>query len=448
MEKRYSCSRLVSAGAVLAIWLPTFGMCDDYEVPAVLSASDTVLDLPLKTDTYEIHQDVPTDGFMAVFTITSPYGEFTASGPGMLASRLNEIKALAALDIMQEDDRFAEAAESTAKETVSNLRQFIENPKETVQGVPDGVGRFFDRTGRTLKTGLQKIGDVREGRLPGAEENTAENLPGGTPAQNNPGVSLTESVARAGGDTAINILGFDKQRRRLAKELAVDPYSTNRILSEKLDEVTWAAFAGGLGVNVLTSLVPGGFVLSTSSRLSDWVWDTAPGDLRVEIENALLSMGVGQSETDQLLRHSFYTLSMQAALTASMQALDGVEGRADVIPLVLSVASEGQARFLVQTIDMLALYHTEREPLSELQVQGTILGMSQAGQPVIAAPVDYLSWTPLLDRFASSFGDQSAVAPLVFVDGQLSKRARDELTELGWNIEERTPLASRAYPVQ
>ena len=131
-----------------------------------------------------------------------------------------------------------------------------------------------------------------------------------------------------------------------------------------------------------------------------------------------------------------------------MQALDGVEGRADVMPLVLSVASEGQARFLVQTIDMLAIYHAEREPLSELQVQGTILGMSQAGQPVIAAPVDYLSWTPLLDRFASSFGDQSAVAPLVFVDGQLSKRARDELTELGWNIEERTPLASRAYPVQ
>ena len=448
MEKSYSIRRKVSAAALLALWMPSLGMCDDYETLPPLSASDTVLDLPLETDLYKIHQDVPTDGFMARYKISSPYGEFQASGPGMLASRVNEIKALAALEMMQDDDRFMEAAEDTAKDTASNLRRFIEKPKETLQGVPEGVGRFFSRTGRTIKTGVQKIGDVREGRLPGVKEGSAPNIPGGAPAAVNPDISLTESVARAGGDTAINILGFDKQRRRLAKELAIDPYSTNRILSEKLDEVTWAAFAGGLGVNVLTSLVPGGFILSTSSRLSDWVWDTAPGDLRVEIENALLSMGIGQSEIDQLLRHNFYTLSMQAALTASLETLDDVEGRPAVMPLVLSVGSEGQARFLVQTIDMLRNYHVERESLDQLRVQGTVLGMSRADQPVIMAPVDFMSWTPTLDHFASNIGEQSKVPPLVFVDGQLSKRARHELNELGWIIEEMTPLGSETYPVR
>ena len=260
-------------------------------------------------------------------------------------------------------------------------------------------------------------------------------------------MSLTESVARAGGDAAINILGFDKQRRRLAKELGVDPYTTNRVLAEKLDEVTWAAFAGGLGVNVMTSLVPGGMIVSTSSRLSDWVWDTAPGDLRVEIEGALLSIGVGQPEIDRFLRHSFYTLSMQTVFTESLQELDDVEGRNEIMPLVLGAPSEGQARFLVQTMDMLRNYHTTRERLTELHVRGTIIAIDQEGQPVIVAPVDHLSWTETLDRFASATGKVYDLSPRLLVDGSITDRARDELTELDWNVEDLSSLGAKAYPV-
>ena len=436
------------ATALLAMSFPVFGICAEFETPPVLSARDTVRDLPLETDVYRIEERVPTDGFMVLYSITSPYGVFSVSGPGMLKTRLKEVHALAALQTMQDDDRFVEAAEDTAKDTASNLRQLVEKPRETLEGVPDGVGRFFKRTSRTLKTGVQKLGDARDGHLPGVEGDTMSNLPGGTQAPTAADTSLTESVARAGGDAAVNILGFDKQRRRLAKELGVDPYTTNQVLSQKLDDVTWAAFAGGLGVNVLTSLIPGGLVLSTSSRLSDWVWDTSPGDLRVEIESRLLEVGINQSDIDRFLRHSFYTLSMQAVLSESLYELDGVADRAEIMPLVLGVGSVDQARFMVQTVDMLRNHHKKIGPLTQLRVQGTVIGIEQTGQPLVVAPVDYLSWTPMLERFASNLENTFGRPPTLYVTGAFSERTSEEFSARGWILGETNALGALAYPIQ
>ena len=434
---------------LLLFFLPGFAISAEYEDPPVLSAEEIVTGVDVATDWYKINEIVQTDGFMAFYKIASPYGEFLAFGPGMLKARLNEIQALAALQAMQDDERFMEAVESTAKDTATNLRRFVEKPKETLEGVPEGVGRFFNRTERTIKTGVQKLGDVRAGRMPGIDEGQKSNLPGGNPEPDaNPSTSMAQGIARAGGNAAIDVLGFDKQRRRLAKTLGIDPYTTNRTLSDELDDVTWAAFAGGLGVNVLTSLLPGGLVISTSSRLSDWVWDTAPGDLRVGIESVLLSMNVAQSDVDRFLRHSFYTLSMQTVLSASLEELDGVIGRANVMPVVLNVRSEGQARFVVQTLDMLRNYHVEIEPLTELRVKDTVIGIARSGRPVVVAPVDYLSWSPALHRFASNFESVSNFQPSMHVDGRVTYRALNELTELGWLVEELSTLSSKAYPIQ
>jgi hypothetical protein len=284
--------------------------------------------------------------------------------------------------------------------------------------------------------------------MPGVDSTATSNLPGGSAPAVVPNTSLTESTLKASGDAAVNVLGFDKQRRRLAKELNVDPYTTNTILAAKLDDVTWAAFAGGLGVNVLTSLIPGGFILSTSSRLSDWVWDTAPGDLRVEIERKLLEMGVGQSDVDRFLRHSFYTMSMQAVLAASLEDLDGVAGRTDLMPLVLSVGSEGQARFLVQTLDMFRNYHKDVEPLAAFYVQGTMIGVSTTEQPIVMAPIDYMSWTPALDRFVSNVETAFENTPILYNTGMISPRTDAALSEREWILRDASLLGALAYPVQ
>ena len=97
--------------------------------------------------------------------------------------------------------------------------------------------------------------------------------------------------------------GYDDRRRQLAKQVGVDPYTTNPVLAKQLDDIAWAAFAGGLGVTALKSMVPGSMVIGTSTMLTDWVYDTPPGDLKVRNEKALLAMGVSQEAVDHLLRH-------------------------------------------------------------------------------------------------------------------------------------------------
>jgi hypothetical protein len=435
--------------AVALLITPVICDASDFEAPPVLDAREVAGEIPLVGENYTISDVVPTDGFMATYTIASTFGEFSASGPGMLAVRLDEIRALAALEQLQDDEQFKAAAAETARETAGGLRTLATDPRGTLEGVPEGVGRFFNRTGRSVRTGLQKLDDVRQGRLPGVDGDTVSNLPGGSgePIETPPS-SLTGAMARASGGMAVNILGYDEHRRRLAKELAVDPYTTNRVLAAELDEVTWAAFAGGLGVNLVTSMIPGGKIISASSTLTDWVWDTPPGDLRVEIEQALLSAGASREETDRLLRHAWYTLSMQAVLATSLEALDGVEGRSAILPLALSVDSEGQARFVVQTVEMLKRHHLEREPLTKLVVEGTVFGRTRSGAVAVMAPVDYLSWTPRLDKFVSQFEADSGSPLTLHIAGRVSDRAREDLAWRGWTVKEQSAMGPIEYPVR
>ncbi|MBO9410979.1 MULTISPECIES: hypothetical protein [unclassified Ruegeria] len=81
-------------------------LCAEYEEPPLLSAQESILDVPLSSEFYNIKDQVPTDGFMATYRIDTPFGQFSASGPGMLRARLTEIRALAALDHIQNDQQF------------------------------------------------------------------------------------------------------------------------------------------------------------------------------------------------------------------------------------------------------------------------------------------------------------------------------------------------------
>ena len=113
-------------------------------------------------------------------------------------------------------------------------------------------------------------------------------------------MTVEEAAVRAVGKTTADAFGYDDQRRRIARELGVDPYSTNPVLTQRLDDIAAAAFAGGLGISAFKAAAPGGMIISSTTTLSDWVWDQAPGDLKVQNERSLLAMGVTQAQVDLL----------------------------------------------------------------------------------------------------------------------------------------------------
>ncbi len=412
----------------------------NYEKPPAMAGDMLFPNISLQGKDYTVESSVQTDGFLTRAVIKSEFGEFVAIGPGMLELRLQEIGALVKLQTFEASEEFQGGVKDSAQEKWVGLKEVYEHPKEAASGISAGVGRFFKRTYRASKTGVQTVIDVAHDQTPGSIEGAGANLPGASHSLALPDTeSKYKKAARASGNTAVNILGFEDSRRKLAKRLGVDPYTTNRVLDEKLDEVTWSIFAGDFGIDLATSLIPGAIIVTTSSLVTNWVWDTPPGDLRVKIDQKLLAAGISQEDIDRLLRHRAYPLSYQAALTAAIDGLSKIDGHEDIMSLALSVETVDQARFIVNSMRMLFRYHETIQPLQSITVRGMVTATNKKGSVVVAAPVDYLCWSKKLDKFSGQ--DRfSGKKHELYIAGTMSEMARSHFLERGWELHENSEL--------
>lgn len=438
--QRIGCPLLIAALCLLPHQARAAESGEPFEAPPLLQAADLLPDKLLQGPRHRIEPEVPTDGFLTWFTLRSDFGDFKASSPRMAAVRVNEIEALAELEKLSKSEVFAEGLKRSAQEFGGEVKQLVTHPKETLSGVPEGVGRFFKRVKRGATTGFQKLGDLKQddpesgavipgpgSKLPGAGSGDPQTAAGS--------MGTGEATARMAGKTTADVFGYDDQRRKIAKQLRIDPYTTNGILADKLNEIAWTAFAGGLGFTAVKTLAPASAAITLTTGAADWVWDTPPGDLRVQNEQILLGLGADPQSVDRFLRHPWYSLTLQSRLTRSLERMPRTEGRADLMPLALSVRSFDQARFVVDSVAMLADCHQSRQPISRLEVAGTVWGHTARGI-VVAAPAEGISWSADLNRFARRDEFKAAPQRLLLVRGNVTAKARQELAALGWTVEE------------
>jgi hypothetical protein len=410
-----------------------------YEKHPVLQASQVLpKGMQEQGELYKIDPEVPTDGFLMTFTVHSEYGVFTARTPETLEMLLVEIGALEQLKHVSQSDAFVEGFKDSSKQFGRQIKDLVTEPVETVKGIPAGVGSFFSRMAQGAKTGYQKLQDIQDENdqvAPPQPKGLGGSLPGKTDiiAEDKPGMSVEEASLRMTGQVTANAFGYEDQRRRIAREVRVDPYTTNPVLTEKLNHIAGAAFVGGLGISVFKAVAPVSMVLSTSTLLSDWVWDTTPGALKLQNEAALLAMGVTQDEIDHLLRHRFYTLTLQTKLVKALERLQNIEDRPQVMPVALSVESFDQARFVVSAMEMLAKYHETVTPLASLVEKVAFAAQTQTGLLVLAGPVDYLGWTQPLDRFISR-PDLEQANRVILLRGTATPMAQAELAKKHWQL--------------
>ena len=76
----------------------------------------------------------------------------------------------------------------------------------------------------------------------------------------------------------MDLLGVNKAKRRIAKQVGADPYTTNPILGKQLDDLARAAFAGGVSLDVALAVSTAGVAtaISTTATVSNLVWDKSP----------------------------------------------------------------------------------------------------------------------------------------------------------------------------
>src|SRR5262245_18827344 len=333
-----------------------------YEMEPVLEAQDLVGPELLKGPHFTVDPKVPVRGFIARFTIRSPFGMFDVHGIRMLPIRVNEVEAIAKLNEVSRTREFVAAAGRAAVRPVTAAANMVRRPVETVTGLPGGVARLFGRV-----------------RLAGERVHQAATAPGQS------GAERTAEVSRRVGATAITALGFEQERRRLAESLGVDPYTTNPVLSERLTDVAWVAFSGRFAITAVSAiLVPYSTAMAGVSITERAVWDLPAGDLVNRATAIFAETGASPAQVQSLMENPYYSLSVLTALAKGLQRLQGVSGRDSLVVFAATAQGEDEANFVAGAVNMLARSHESVAPLARASAPGPILGHAASGTLVHA----------------------------------------------------------------
>ena len=393
---------ILSAPALLAATLPPVEPMPTLDAamlapPALLNASG-----------YTIDSTVPVMGYMGQFTLRAPAGTFNADGTEMLSIRVNELAAIAQLSQLSQSGVFADALAASAMKTGAAIGQAVMNPVATLSALPAGVGRFFQSATTTISRATES--------------------------------SAGPDSSSGASDTAMNLLGVNKAKRRIAKQAGADPYTTNPVLAKQLDDLARAAVAGGVSLDVALAVSTAGIAtaISTTATVSNLVWDRSPEDIRTIHEQKLAAMGVDADTVRAFVTNRWFTPTLSVPFVEHLAQMQAAKGRGAVVALAGTVASEGEARFMLNAVSMARQIDTERDRVVALDLVGRIMVVrTRGGRMEVPAPVDYVVWTEPVKAFAER-KDLKGTRRNILVTGLESPRARDGLQTTGWAVQELT----------
>ncbi|MCX6878933.1 MAG: hypothetical protein NTW21_34755 [Verrucomicrobia bacterium] len=384
-----------------------------YEIPAVLSAA-RLLGQDAAGPAHRVREQVPTDGYMAHFTIDSDYGEFQCVGTAQAQARIKELEAIRKLVAVSKSDLFAEAVKRSIEQPIDAVKNIAKDPVASAKAVPKSVGHFFKKVGKSVGNAAANVRDRSEG---GEAAGTGADL----------------------SRTAKGVIGFDNAKLECSKQLGVDPYTDNERLQQEIEKVSWVFFSGGLPLRVGAAVASGGASVALTAAkvvgLPDEIYALTPAELTMRNQQAMEAMGVPEKVSRKFSSNAALSITLRRSIIRSLQALGGVKGRASVIGVAAECESRRQMEFLDQALALLA----RRQPAGQaawaaLEIIGRLPGaVDVAGVLSIPAPVDYLSWTLEVAEFAHR-DDLLGRRPVLLLAGGASERTRSELTALGWTV--------------
>jgi hypothetical protein len=384
-----------------------------YEAPPIVNASDLIPASELSGPGFSVQPQVPTNGAMGQYTIvadSSVFGDdagtYYVESLDLLKIRLSEIPAIIALDKMSNTDIFAKALATSAVRPVTAATNMVMHPMDTVTGLPGGIGDLFGR----VSLGAGEIAS-----------SAANSLGSG-------------KAAGQAGTATLNALGYDQVRRQLAYKLHVDPYSSDPILTKKLNHAAWVMFSARMTVDAAMMAVPGSIIISGVEVTNDLVYQTPRADLIILVQKKLKNFGLSQEEIVTFSTNTAIPLSLQVTAVKDLEALGDIPGRRAAAIAIGNMLTEYQARFLVTSLHMLGQWSQQNAPITRIQVPGVLVARDQNGTTILPAPVDYLSWTQRIAGFGTDpqlLGMQKRV---IWITGQVTPLARQQLTANGWSV--------------
>jgi hypothetical protein len=419
------------------------------DVPIELSAEAALPAELRKGERFRVWDRVENDGYLNHYVVDSDFGVFDASSTADLRELVAEIDALAQLEETSRREAFVDAVENTVRAPVETARVVVDEPVETLKRIPGGVGRYFKRTARRAR---DLVEEVREEYGEYKAEKAEPSATGGSDWEDDEEYqeelaeedeTLVDEAREEAARYATRKLGFRKERRRLARELGVDPYTDNEALSRELDRVARAAAAGGLTVKFSGLGLP--VFVYDLREVSNLVWNLRPLDLRLRNEKLLREeLGLTRDEIDTLYDNRNLGATRITTLVEALMALDGVGGRTLFTELAAQVDSGDLAAFVVRIAAFHARAHRSGDRVAHFEETPLVpVARMTDGSRVVALAVDHLAWSEGIDELSSERGAAAAAdywpSPLrrLVLEGTASTAARRALEERRWRVEER-----------
>ena len=410
---------LLAAGAIATAGLATAQLQGTFETPTVLAGAELAPAALLKGPLHTVAEPVTLEGFFGRFVIESKFGKFSVAGVNMLAVRVNELRAIEALQEVENSQAFQDSLVRAAQAPIQLVQSAVTNPVGTVENVGQGLGNVLGRVGFLARSGAQSVADSTRSASP-----AVSGLPS-APA----GEAIPSAFT---GDP----FGYNKARRDWARQLNIDPYTSNPVLRPLLDNASAASFAGSFAINTAISAVSMGanLVVGFDTDVRDAVWNQPAVDLARQNEARLLAMGVSARTTRDFLRNRWFTPSLQTAMVAALAKMGGVAGVESVIQVASQVQGETHVRFLVESVRMLGQYQGKDARLTKIRMSGIVpVGIAEDGTPVIAAAIDYAYW----DKAAAEFAQRKELRGkrrVLLVAGIASDGAKQAFGKAGWML--------------
>jgi len=379
-----------------------------YEASVTLQASKILPADLLSGPNHRVEETVYNDGYLNTYKVGSKFGTFIAVSTPMLRIRISEINAMVRMEQIKGTKEFTSSLKEAGTDTLVGFKNLVTKPVDTVSGAASGLGTAFRRAADAI--GGAKRSDSEDSRVK-------------------------------------DLIGFSKTKREYAHQLGVDAYTDNEKLQDRLNEISWAGYAGGITWAAAMSAVPGGAGLAITvsgshKLLNDILRTTPPVDLRRMNGEKLKAMDVHPEVADAFLNNSVYSPRYQTLLVNSLEEMKGVGNRATFVRLAAASPNSNIAFFRERQAEMYTGYHRAVAPVETFIALGEFAAVrTTKGAVVFNVPMDHLAWTEPMARLITA-ADQR-VSQLtrtadkeVWITGTISPRARKEIESRGWKVQE------------
>ncbi len=397
--------RVISVAVALAFAAAAFAAAPARAAvqPYPQASVASLLGPDVKGDNWTVAPVVKSDGFLWIFSVKTPYGDFQVNGLRRMRDRAQELRALSALEKMSRTKAFGDALAHAGMAPIRFGRDLILDPVETTGNFVSGVGKMFN----SVVSGVKNRG---KGRDPFFD----------------------------------NVLGVTKAERDLAAGLKVDPYTDFTPLRAGLEDVAQVIAAGDLTVTAALSAIPGGAGIavgasSTASQVADAVYTKTALELGQIVTKKIEGLGVDEATTKTFVDNTYYSPADTYAIADALEKL-GAANASAFITRANSAESYDVAKFYRFRAELLARDNAGLGTIKEfVLISDSALNHDASGRLIAAFPFDLVSWTDTvsksLTRLSSGVTAAREVHPRVFDStGSISPMAAAELKKQGWAV--------------